>query len=145
MGYLNDFVIPGNGLRIIPDATLYHFGILESFVHMAWLSQVCCWLGSSYDYSIKLVYNNFPWPSVSDKQKSKIEATAQKILDARALYPDSTFATLYDKALMPIELRKAHRENDAAVCEAYGFDKNISEEEIVSALMRLYEKISKEE
>ena len=145
IGYMGDSVLCSNKLRIMPDATLYHFGILESFVHMAWLSQVCCWLGSSYDYSIKLVYNNFPWPSVSDKQKSKIEATAQKILDARALYPDSTFATLYDKALMPIELRKAHRENDAAVCEAYGFDKNISEEEIVSALMKLYEKISKEE
>jgi len=89
------------------------------------------------------------WPSPSEKQKSKIESTAQKILDVRAKFPESSFASLYDPLTMPPELLKAHKANDAAVCEAYGseadcrFDKNISEEEFVSALMRLYEKFSK--
>ena len=144
IGWLDDSVISGNKLMLIPNATLYHFGVLTSRVHMAWMRSVGGRLKSDYSYSKTIVYNCFVWPSVSEKQREKIEVTAQKILDARALYPDSTFATLYDETLMPIELRKAHRENDAAVCEAYGFSKDISEEEIVSALMSLYEKISKE-
>ncbi|MBQ7560081.1 MAG: N-6 DNA methylase [Synergistaceae bacterium] len=136
--WLNVSVIPGNKLRIIPNVTLYHFGVLTSHVHMAWMRFVGGRLGMSYDYSIKIVYNNFMWPSVNEKQRAKIETTAKKILDARALYPESSFASLYNDELMPAELRKAHKENDAAVCEAYGWDKNISEEEIVIELMKMY-------
>ncbi|MBR2208373.1 MAG: hypothetical protein IJ859_06145, partial [Synergistaceae bacterium] len=100
-----------------------------------------------YRYSKDIVYNNFPWPLPSEKQKSKIEMTAKKILEAREKFPDSSLADLYDPLTMPEELLKAHKANDVAVCEAYGseadchFDKNSSEEEIVSALMNLYEKI----
>ena len=83
------------------------------------------------------------WPSASDKQRLKIERTAQKILDARELYPDSSLAELYDETLMPSELRRAHRENDKAVCEAYGFSEGMSEFEIVNELMRRYEELTK--
>jgi len=141
--WLDASVISNNALRIIPDATLYHFGILTSRVHMAWTRATAGRLEMRYRYSNTVVYNNFVWPSVNEKQKSKIEATAQKILDVRAKFPESSFASLYDPLTMPPELLKAHKANDAAVCEAYGFDKNISEEEIVSELMNLYEKFSK--
>ena len=141
MGFMDSSVLCSNKLRIMPDTTFYHFGVLTSRVHMAWMRQVCGRLGIGYDYSIKIVYNNFVWPSVNEKQKSKIESTAQKILEAREKFPDSSLADLYDPLTMPEELLKAHRANDLAVCEAYNFDKNISEEEIVSELMRLYEKI----
>ena len=140
IGWLNDSIVPGNKLFIIPDSTLYHFGILTSRVHMAWMRTTAGRLKSDYSYSKTVVYNNFVWPAVNDKQRLKIESTAQKILDARSKYPESSFASLYNDNLMPIELRKAHKENDAAVCEAYGFNKNISEEEIVNELMKLYEK-----
>ena len=142
--WLDASVIPSDGLRIIPDATLYHFGVLTSRVHMAWTRAVAGRLKSDYRYSNTIVYNNFPWPSqktsgqIVQKLMSRIESTAQKILDARALYPDSSFASLYNDDLMPPELRKAHRENDAAVCEAYGWAKNITEEEIVVELMKMY-------
>ncbi|MBR1486219.1 MAG: hypothetical protein IJ597_03060, partial [Synergistaceae bacterium] len=138
--FLDDSIIPGNHFRIIPDATLYHFGVLTSRVHMAWVRATVGRLEMRYQYSKDIVYNNFVWPSVNEKQRAKIESTAQKILDARAKYPESSFASLYNDNLMPPELRKAHNENDAAVCEAYGFKKNISEEEIVNELMKLYEK-----
>ena len=141
IGWLNDSIIPGNKLFIIPDATLYHFGILTSRVHMAWIRATAGRLKSDYSYSKTIVYNNFVWPSVNEKQKLKIELAAKKILDARALYPESSFATLYDESLMPIELRKAHRENDAAVCEAYGWPKDISEEKIIAELFGLYEEL----
>ena len=145
MAYLNSDVIPTNQIQTIPDATLYHFGVLTSFVHMAWVRVVAGRLKSDFRYSKDIVYNNFPWPLPSEKQKLKIEMTAKKILEAREKFPESSLADLYDPLTMPGELLKAHKANDIAVCEAYGFDKNISEEEIVSALMRLYEKISKEE
>jgi hypothetical protein len=138
-------------VRIIPDATLYHFGVLTSSVHMAWMRVVAGRFETRYIYSKNIVYNNFVWSSPSEKQKSKIESTAKKILEAREKFPESSLADLYDPLTMPEELLKAHKANDAAVCEAYGseadchFDKNTSEEEIVSALMNLYEKISKEE
>ncbi|MBR1487209.1 MAG: class I SAM-dependent DNA methyltransferase [Synergistaceae bacterium] len=140
IGFMSHDVIISNAISIIPDATLYHFGVLTSRVHMAWMKATAGRLGISYRYSSTIVYNNFVWPSVSAKQRLKIESAAQKILDARAKYPESSFADLYNDDLMPPELRKAHKANDAAVCEAYGFDKNISEEEIVSELMKLYEK-----
>ncbi|MBQ8692944.1 MAG: hypothetical protein IJ520_07345, partial [Synergistaceae bacterium] len=92
-------------------------------------------------YSNTIVYNNFPWPQPSDKQRVKIKQTAQKILDARALYPDSSLADLYNDASMPDELRKAHKLNDIAVCDAYGFDKDISENDIVAKLMRMYQEL----
>ena len=138
LGFMSPDVIPSDAISIIPDATLYHFGVLTSRFHMAWMRATAGRLKSDYRYSNTVVYNNFVWPGVNDKQRAKIEATAQKILDARAKYPESSFASLYNDDLMPPELKKAHKDNDAAVCEAYGFAKNISEEEIVSALMRLY-------
>ncbi len=130
-------VIPGH-IYMIKGATLYHFGVLTSRVHMAWMRATAGRLKSDYSYSNTIVYNNFPWPAPSDKQRVKIESCAQKILDARALYPDNSFAALYNDDIMPSELKKAHRENDAAVCEAYGWDKNIAEEEIVAELMKKY-------
>ena len=139
MGYLDDSVIPSDGLHIVPEGSLYHFGVLTSRVHMAWVRRVAGRLEVSYRYSNTLVYNNFPWPAVDSKDRQRITATAQKILDARALYPDSSFAALYDDSIMPKELRKAHNENDIAVCEAYGWNKNISEEDILENLFELYQ------
>ena len=126
----------------MPNASLFHFGILESNVHMAWMRVVCGRLKSDYDYSIKIVYNNFPWPTPTPTQKAKIEKTAQAILDARAKYPDSSLADLYDELTMPPELRKAHQENDKAVMEAYGFDwRHMTESDCVAELMKLYQKL----
>ena len=142
IGWLDKSVIPGNKLFIIPNATLYHFGVLTSRIHMDWMRLVAFRYGPSYQYSNTIVYNNFPWPSPSDKQRVKIEQTAQKILDARALYPESSLADLYNDLTMPVELRKAHRLNDAAVCEAYKFDKDISEADIVASLMRMYQELT---
>ena len=143
IGYLDDTVIPGDGgLQIIPNATLYHFGVLTSRVHMAWMRATAGRLKSDYRYSNTVVYNNFIWPCANEKQKSKIEKTAQKILDARDLYPESSFADLYNDDLMPVELNKAHKENDAAVCEAYGWPKDISENDIAAELFALYSKKS---
>ena len=141
--WLDASVIPGNKLFVIPDATLYHFGVLTSCVHMAWTRHVTGRLKSDYSYSNTVVYNNFIWPSADSKQRAKIEATAQAILDARAKYPDSSFANLYNDLTMPPELRKAHKANDMAVLEAYGFPKDITEEEIVAKLMNMYEKLTK--
>ena len=123
IGYLDDSKLCSNKLRLVPSATLFIFGVLESNVHMAWMRCVCGRLKSDYDYSIKIVYNNFPWPTPTEQQKAKIEQTAQAILDARALYPDSSLADLYDELTMPPELRKAHQANDRAVMDAYGFIK----------------------
>lgn len=139
-GFLTDEVIPGDKLFTIPDATLYLLGVLTSNVHMAWMRTVCGRLKSDYSYSTTIVYNNFPWPSSSEIQKSKIEQTAKSILDARALYPDSTLADLYDPLTMPPELRKAHQANDREVMKAYGFSvKDMSEADCVAALMKMYE------
>ena len=142
MAYLNSDVIPTNQIQTIPNATLYHFGVLTSRIHMAWVKTIAGRLGISLRYSKDIVYNNFPWPAYSDKQRIKIESCAQKILEARKKFPDSSLADLYDPLTMPEELLKAHHENDAAVCEAYGFDKNISEEEIVAELMKMYSKLT---
>ena len=127
----------------MPNATLYHFGVLESNVHMAWMRVVCGRLETRYDYSINIVYNNFPWPAPTDEQRAKIEQTAQAILDARALYPDSSLADLYDEVTMPPELRKAHQQNDRAVMTAYGFDvKTMTESTCVAELMRMYQALT---
>ena len=143
MGLLTKDTIPTNLVLIIPDATLYHFGILESNVHMAWMRAVCGRLKSDYRYSKDVVYNNFPWPTPTDEQKTKIEQTAQAILDARALYPDSSLADLYDELTMPVELRRAHQDNDRAVMAAYGFPiKTMTESQCVAELFKLYQQLT---
>lgn len=141
--YLSQKVIPGDSIFMMPDSTLFHFGVLTSGVHMAWTRVICGKLKSDYRYSNTIVYNNFPWPTPTDTQKAKIEQTAQAILDARALYPESSLADLYDELTMPPELRKAHRANDLAVLEAYGFPKDASESEIVARLFKLYQELTK--
>ena len=140
MGFLNKDTIPTNLVLIIPDATLYHFGILESNVHMAWMRAVCGRLEMRYRYSKDIVYNNFPWPNPNEEQRQKIEHTAQAILDARAKYADSSLADLYDPVLMPPELRKAHQDNDRAVMQAYGFSLKMTESDCVAALFEIYAK-----
>lgn len=144
MGFLSASVITNDSAQMVPNATLYHLGILTSETHMAWMRVVCGRLKSDYRYSAEIVYNNFPWPNPTDTLKAKIEQTAQAILDARALYPDSSLADLYDDLTMPVELRKAHRANDAAVMEAYGFRKDMTEPEIVAELFKMYQKLIKE-
>ncbi|MBQ4128531.1 MAG: class I SAM-dependent DNA methyltransferase [Ruminococcus sp.] len=144
MGYMSKEIIASNHLLVLPDATLYDFGVLISNVHMAWMRTVCGRLETRYNYSARIVYNNFPWPSPTDEQKQKIEQTAQAILDARALYPDCSLADLYDELTMPVELRKAHQENDRAVMRAYGFDvKTMTESTCVAELMKMYQELTK--
>lgn len=146
MGFLSPDVLCSDLVQIIPKGTIYHFGILTSSLHLAWIKTVCGRFGNSYRYSGKVVYNNFPWPKPTEAQKAKIEKTAQGILDARALYPDSSLADLYDDTVMPIELRKAHQANDKAVLEAYGFPtKDFSESDIVAKLFEMYEALIKKE
>ena len=129
-----------DAVQIIPGATLYHFGILMSNVHMAWMRTVCGRIKSDYRYSKDIVYNNFPWPTPSVQQQQKIEQTAKAILDARLLYPDSSLADLYDEVAMPPELRKAHQNNDRAVMQAYGFSvKDMTESICIAELMKLYQ------
>lgn len=143
MGFLTPDIICSNKLQLIPNANIYHFGILTSNVHMAWMRVVCGRLKSDYDYSGNIVYNNFPWPTPTEQQKAKIEQTAQGILDARALYPDSSLADLYDELTMPPELRKAHQQNDKAVMQAYGFDiKTTTESSCIAALMKMYQALT---
>jgi hypothetical protein len=141
--YLSHEIIPGDKLFVMQRASLYHFGVLTSKVHMAWMRTVSGRLKSDYSYSNTIVYNNFPWNNPSDTQKTKIEATAQAILDIRAKYPDSSLADLYDELTMPADLRKAHAENDRAVMEAYGFKTKMTEDEIVAELFKMYEKLAK--
>ena len=144
IGYMDSSVLCSNKLRLMPDANLYHFGVLTSNVHMAWMRTVCGRLKSDYSYSVNIVYNNFPWPTPTDAQKAKIEQTAQAILDARALYPDCSLADLYDEVTMPPELRKAHQQNDKAVMEAYGMPiKGTTEATCVAELMRRYQELTK--
>ena len=140
--YLNPDIIASNQIYIVPDAELYHLGILTSSVHMAWMRAVCGRLKSDYRYSKDIVYNNFPWPAnPNETLVAKISETAQAIIDARALYPDSSLAVLYD-VTMPSELRKAHRANDAAVLEAYGFPKDATESDIVARLFKMYQELT---
>ncbi len=139
MGFLSAEIIASDACQIIPDATLYHFGVLTSNVHMAWMRTVAGRLKSDYRYSKDIVYNNFPWPNPTDEQKQKIERTAQNILDARARYPESSLADLYDPLTQPSDLQKAHRENDRAVYEAYGKPWDItSEPACIAYLMQAY-------
>ena len=144
IAFLTPNIIGSNKLYMVPDATMYMFGILISNVHMAWMRAVAGRLEMRYSYS-PAVYNNFPWPTPTDEQKAKIEQTAQAILDARDLYPNSSLADLYDPATMPPELVKAHQQNDKAVMRAYGFDiKTTTESSCVAELMRRYQGLMEE-
>lgn len=144
MDFLSGDIIPGDTLFTMSDANLYHFGVLTSNVHMAWMRAVCGRLKSDYRYSKDVVYNNFPWCNPTPEQKEKIEKTAQGILDARNLFPNSSLADLYDPIAMPPQLRKAHQLNDKAVMEAYGFPiKNFTESDCVAELMKMYQELTK--
>ena len=145
IGLLTPDILASDLVFIIPNVSLYHFGILTSNVHMAWMRAVCGRLKSDYRYSKDVVYNNFPWPAPTDEQRAKIEQTAQAILDARNLYPDCSLADLYDEAAMPPELRKAHQQNDKAVMQAYGFwGKLNTESACVAELMKMYQKLAED-
>ena len=142
VGYMDKDIICSNANLIIPNASLYMFGILSSNVHMAWIRAICGRIKSDYRYSINIVYNNFPWCKPTIKQKQQIEKTAQMILNARNLYANASLADLYDELTMPKELRKAHQENDKAVMQAYNFDwKKMNEVQCVSELMKMYQNI----
>jgi hypothetical protein len=143
MAFLTADTIVSDAVQIVPDATIYDFAILNSNVHMAWMRAVCGRLKSDYRYSKDVVYNNFPWPSPSDEQREIIEKTGQGILDARAIFPNSCLADLYDPLTMPPELKKAHIANDKAVMQAYGFSvKDTTEADCVAALMKMYQELT---
>ena len=142
IGFMPPEAMTSNAVHIIPSAGLYHFGILTSSVHNAWMRAVCGRLEMRYRYSKDIVYNNFPWPTATDADRAKIEATAQAILDARAKYPDSSLADLYDATAMPPDLRRAHSRNDAAVLRLYGLPADAPEPTIVAHLMNLYKELT---
>jgi hypothetical protein len=135
IGFMPPNVLASNRVKIAINATLYHFGVLTSGVHMAWTRAVCGRLEMRYVYSVGIVYNNFPWPEATEEQKKKIAALAQAVLDARALFPNASLADLYDPNSTPFELAKAHRALDAAVMRLYGFRAGAPEAEIVAELM----------
>ncbi len=143
IGFLDKNCLASNAVRILPNATQYHFGILTSSTHMAWMRTVAGRLKSDYRYSKDIVYNNFPWPNPTPTQKEKIEQTAQAILDARERYPEASLADLYDELTMPPDLRKAHKANDKAVWEAYGRAWPLDDEPAcVAYLMKLYKELT---
>ena len=144
IGFMPPEIIASNLVSIVPGAEIYHFGILTSSIHMAWMRAVAGRLKSDYRYSGSVVYNNFVWCEPTLEQKTLIEATAQAILDVRARYPQSTLADLYDELTMPADLRAAHKKNDLAVAKAYGFEKILDDEpKIVAELMKMYERLTK--
>ncbi len=136
--FVNSDVIVSDALSIIPNAELFHFGVLTSSVHMAWVRAVAGRLKSDFRYSGSIVYNNFIWCQPSESQRKKIEQTAQLILSSRKNYPDTSLADLYDPILMPKDLRDAHKANDKTVLAAYGFSTDWNELEILAELMKLY-------
>jgi hypothetical protein len=144
IGFIKAGVVASDAVQIIPNATLYHFGVLTSNVHMAWMRVVCGRLKSDYRYSKEQVYNTFPWPNPTETQKAKIEQTAQAILDARSKFPNTSMADLYDEVTMPVELRKAHQENDRAVMQVYGFPvkSTFTESQCVAELFKLYQELT---
>ena len=144
IGFMTPDILCSNLVKLIPNATLYHFGVLTSNVHMAWMRAVCGRLKSDYRYSKDIVYNNFPWPEPTEEQKAAIEKTAQAILDAREMYPGTSFADMYGEHmyLFPA-LLTAHQQNDRAVMQAYGFPiKGFTESDCVAELMKLYQKLT---
>lgn len=143
MAFLDGNTIVSDAVQIVPEATLYEFGILTSNVHMAWMRAVCGRLKSDYRYSKDIVYNNFPWCNPTDAQRQKIEQTAQAILDARSKYPESSLADLYGETMYLFsDLLEAHRANDRAVMQAYGFPVNMTESECVAELFKMYERLT---
>ena len=146
MGYVSPDVICGNANFVIPNASLYHFGVLMSLLHNYWMRVTCGRIKSDFRYSNTIVYNNFPWPTPTPEQKARIEATAQAILDARAHYPDCSLADMYgEKSILFTELRRAHQENDRAVMAAYGFSAQMTEAECVAELFRMYQQLTSSE
>ena len=150
MAFVSSEVIANTNAQMVPNISMFEFGVLTSNIHMAWMRTVAGRMKSDYAYSAKIVYNNFPWPEVTDAQKEIISKTAQAILDARELYPDSSLADLYDELTMPVELRQAHQANDMAVMRAYGMQKVVdgkktwlTESETVARLFEMYEDITK--
>jgi hypothetical protein len=147
IGFMEPDVICSNLVKLIPDASLYHFGVLSSSMHMAWVRQVCGRLESRYRYSAKLVYNNFPWPSEVDaKRRAAVESAAQRVLDVRARFMPpkgtATLADLYDPLSMPPELAKAHVDLDRAVDRCYRAESFHSDRERVEFLFSLYERLT---
>ena len=146
IGYIDDSTIANNKVSIVPEAGLYHFGVLTSNVHNAWMRCVAMRMKSDYSYSLSVVYNTFPWCNPTPEQKKRIEETAKQILDVREKYSDCSLADLYNEVLMPSDLRKAHLQNDKAVMQAYGFSiKDTTEESCVAELMRMYKKLTEKE
>lgn len=144
IGFIKAGIVSSDAVQIIPNATLYHFGVLTSNVHMAWMRVVCGRLKSDYRYSKEQVYNTFPWPTPTETQMTKIEQTAQAILDARAKYSGSSLADLYDEVTMPADLRKVHQDNDRAVMQVYGFPvkSTFTESMCVAELFKLYKEMT---
>ena len=141
IGFMGPDILCSNLVKLVPDATLYNFGVLTSSVHNAWMRTVAGRLEMRYRYSKDIVYNNFPWPEVSDEQREKIEETAKSILEARQAYPDASMADLYGNLIVFPDLMQAHRANDAAVLEAYGFPKDATESDIVARLFKMYQEL----
>jgi len=143
IGYLSKEVIASDASLIIPEADYYMFGVLMSIVHNAWVRVVAGRLKSDYRYSANIVYNNFPWASPTEKQKEIIIGTAKAILKARNKYPNSSLADMYgDDMYLYNELVKAHTDNDNAVMEAYGIDRNADEPEIIEKLFEMYQELT---
>jgi hypothetical protein len=142
IAFLKTNVLCGDKLRIIEEGDLYVFAMLNSTMHMAWMRAVCGRLESRYQYSAAIVYNNYPWPAPTEKQRAAIETAAQAILDARARYPDATLADLYDPLTMPPELRKAHTANDRAVDAAYAYQGDKADAARVAFLFEVYGKMT---
>lgn len=142
IGFCSSDIVSSDAVQIVPNANVYQFGVLTSLLHMAWMRTVCGRLEMRYRYSKEIVYNTFPWPNPSPQQVERIEHTANAILEARKMFPECSMAILYDEATMPIELRKAHQANDAAVMAAYGFPKTYTESDIVAALMKMYKDLT---
>lgn len=130
-----------NLVKLMPKATYYHFGVLQSIVHMAWTKGVCGYKDFRPRYSTDVVFNNFPWPTPTEKQKQAIEKTALAIIAARNNYPECSFADLYDNDAMPDDLREAHLKNDAAVRTAYGFKESMTENEMIARLLQMYNEL----
>ena len=142
MDYLSADIIAGDMLFVVQNTSLYHFGVMTSNVHMAWMRAVAGRLKSDYRYSSTMVYNTFPWPDPTSEQQSAIEIAAEAILAARRKYPDATLADLYGEAMLLYrDLLEAHRANDRAVMRAYGFSTKLSESECVAELMKRYERL----
>lgn len=140
IGFMSPDDISSDAVQIVPNASVFHFGVLTSNVHMAWMRAVCGRLKSDYRYSKEIVYNTFPWPEPTESQRQRIEQTAQAILDVRAHYSDTPMAVLYDRNTMPLDLQKAHQANDVAVMRAYGMPiKETDETACVAWLMHLYQ------